>query len=1041
MGRHAQGRGGRAAAVSSLAVAVAAASLVVLPDGDGTAEAATTASSATTEITLPDPGSTTPRAERPYAAGPSGFLHRSGGVPGMLWTNPADGTTVTVKKADGSVYTPGAGCDVIGAECRTAWYGTDSDLVALPSSLTGNSVTLWDPATDRRTTVTTGDAYDYYRALAGDTVVTSDSLIDIVDGEQRRRPITGAPADIRDKEIVAADPEGVLFERGAALRYVDLESAVNTEVSTATDYPTHFVMSEDRIGWYESGRLHLKSRADLAAPEQVVTVPGPTVLDGKPVLIGDWLLFARDTDTATSKLLAVSLTDGSTRTLLNSAGKYTTPAPGDTALVTGGTGAADWWVQRVSLAADGSPKLEKLHQVPAVENAKTGIALSRGSLRVVEDDPGNDVMDTTSVRTLTTDGGATLSASDAKAGDAIAAKCPYPGAECSALWGNTGTDPEDVHLKTYYDGGSGLADADRLVATLDGWSDSTLAFGTTGGHIVDVSDGYAVYNSGGASPMQYVGEFGYGQQIKRSVRAAALNGSTLWSATTTAGTLTSYSLTERKTLTTVTVPKLGCVPTELQAAGRWVYWSCGTASAGVYDTKAATSTAVTPGDVLLGDGFTVRHDGAAGTLVLTDAVTGTTRVIASGLKDTGLAADRRYRWTVDEYTGLVAWFDAYERTHVATTGITPSAPTAFRTEAGSFVQPTSSEPWTGHWQLSRPATGWSLAFTSVQSGTTGRATRTVTGGATTGEVSATWNGRTASGAYFPNGAFTWTLKATGLGTTTPVTVATGKGYLLRGAPVPHDHVSPDGPDGRGDLLTLNSTGGLTFHSGTGTGGFGTKVSASGWATNIKAVPVADMSGDRCNDLLVRPSDGSLRLYKPACGAAAKPATAYTVVGTGGWNQYDVLTSPGDVSGDGRADLIARNSSTGAIYLYTATSTGKLSARVKLADNWKAYKKIVGTGDLNGDGIGDLLVQDTANTLYRYNGRGNGTFAARAKVFGNWGATYNAVLVVGDLTDDGKADLVSRDSSGTLWRNNGDGKGSFGARSKISTGWSGYKFLV
>jgi hypothetical protein len=191
---------------------------------------------------------------------------------------------------------------------------------------------------------------------------------------------------------------------------------------------------------------------------------------------------------------------------------------------------------------------------------------------------------------------------------------------------------------------------------------------------------------------------------------------------------------------------------------------------------------------------------------------------------------------------------------------------------------------------------------------------------------------------------------------------------------------------------------------------------------------------------VRYSSGALRLYKPGCGAAVKPSAPYTSLGTSGWSQYDVLTSPGDVSGDERPDLLARATSTGTLYLYKGTSTGKLSARVKLYDNWKTYKKIVGAGDLNGDGIGDLLVQDTAHTLYRYFGKGDGTFAARTRLFTNWGGSYNTVVGVGDITDDGRADLVSRDSGGTLWRNNGDGKGSFGARAQLSTGWQGYKSL-
>jgi hypothetical protein len=653
---------------------------------------------------------------------------------------------------------------------------------------------------------------------------------------------------------------------------------------------------------------------------------------------------------------------------------------------------------------------------------------------VAEDNPSS-ASDTTSWRTIGSVGGQ-LTATAATESGSVSPGCPYAGTTCSAMWGNYSNGPRDVYLDTYYDGdegGSGLSDADRLVTI--GYN--PLEFHTAGGAIVDVSDDYAVYNSGGSAPMQYIGEFGQGQKLKRSVRAAALNGSTLWSASTT-GKLTSYSLTEDKTLATVTVPGLSCVPSELQAAGRWVYWACGDGSAGVYDTKAVVSRAVSGGDVLLGDGFTVRHDRAAGTLVLTDAATGGSRVLATDVADTGLAVDRRFKWTVDEYTGLVAWTDLYERTHIARTGVTPSAVMSFRTEASDLVD--SGTPFHGSWLLSRPVTSWSVTFTSVQSGARGKATRTVTGGASTASVATDWSGTTVDNARFPNGQFTWTLKATGTGTASAVTVATGKGWLEGGAPVRHDFSSPEGPDGRGDLLTLNASGGLTFQSGTGSGTFGEKISGSGWATTVKAVPFGDLSGDRCNDVLVRLSSGALRLYKPRCGAPVTPKTSYTTLATSGWTQYDVLTSPGDVSGDGRPDLIARVASTGTVYLYKGTSTGTLSARVKLYDAWKSYKKIVGAGDLNGDGIGDLLAQDTSDTLYRYNGKGDGTFAARVKVFGGWGGSYNAVVGVGDITDDGRADLVSRDTSGNLYRNSGDGKGSFGSRTRIATGWSGYKSL-
>ncbi|MGW2937569.1 FG-GAP repeat domain-containing protein [Streptomyces sp. NPDC001156] len=88
-------------------------------------------------------------------------------------------------------------------------------------------------------------------------------------------------------------------------------------------------------------------------------------------------------------------------------------------------------------------------------------------------------------------------------------------------------------------------------------------------------------------------------------------------------------------------------------------------------------------------------------------------------------------------------------------------------------------------------------------------------------------------------------------------------------------------------------------------------------------------------------------------------------------------------------------------------------RARNADSWKTYKKVVGAGDLNGDGIGDLVAQDKSNNLYRYFGKGNGTFAARVKIATGWGASYNGVVGVGDITGDGKADLIARDTAGNL----------------------------
>ncbi|MFD9221467.1 FG-GAP repeat domain-containing protein [Streptomyces sp. NPDC060064] len=119
----------------------------------------------------------------------------------------------------------------------------------------------------------------------------------------------------------------------------------------------------------------------------------------------------------------------------------------------------------------------------------------------------------------------------------------------------------------------------------------------------------------------------------------------------------------------------------------------------------------------------------------------------------------------------------------------------------------------------------------------------------------------------------------------------------------------------------------------------------------------------------------------------------------------------------------------------------MKARGKFGTNWKLYRAVFGASDLNGDGVGDLLAVDGTNQLWRYDGMAAGTVKPRALVFGNsWAAGRNVFVGVGDITGDGKADLVSRNAAGDLLRNSGNGAGSFGSTVRIGTGWQGCKGL-
>ncbi|GAA3372932.1 hypothetical protein GCM10020367_30880 [Streptomyces sannanensis] len=189
-----------------------------------------------------------------------------------------------------------------------------------------------------------------------------------------------------------------------------------------------------------------------------------------------------------------------------------------------------------------------------------------------------------------------------------------------------------------------------------------------------------------------------------------------------------------------------------------------------------------------------------------------------------------------------------------------------------------------------------------------------------GGPAASWDGKDAAGKLVGNGSYTWTLTARPADGHGAGLVQSGTVKLSGAAGVRRDHV---GNDGVGDLASLSSTGALAFRQGTGAGTFS--------GSSVVAVPFGDVNGDRCNDVLVRLSSGELRAYKPTCGKALTPSTAYTKPSTA-FAQFNVLTSPGDVTGDGRPDLVARQASTGDIYLYAANSTGGITARGRIGKN-------------------------------------------------------------------------------------------------------------
>jgi len=264
---------------------------------------------------------------------------------------------------------------------------------------------------------------------------------------------------------------------------------------------------------------------------------------------------------------------------------------------------------------------------------------------------------------------------------------------------------------------------------------------------------------------------------------------------------------------------------------------------------------------------------------------------------------------------------------------------------------------------------------------------------------------------------------------TPGTVEPALGLAIKG-------VGDFDGDGKADLLWRNmNTGSLTiwFMDGmsvASSGNAGTIPISWGWT--VKGV--ADFDGDGKADILMRNANtGQVAVWLMdglTCVSDGSPAT---VPVSWGW----VIQGVGDFDGDTKADVLWRNENTGQVSVWlmnglTIASDGS-PATIPVSWGWE----IKNIGDFDGDGKADVLLRNSASgmlAIWLMDGLTISSDGTPGTIPVSWGW---AIKGTGDFDGDGKDDVLLRNTTIGLfavWLMDGTAYTTSGVTAAVPISW-------
>lgn len=242
-------------------------------------------------------------------------------------------------------------------------------------------------------------------------------------------------------------------------------------------------------------------------------------------------------------------------------------------------------------------------------------------------------------------------------------------------------------------------------------------------------------------------------------------------------------------------------------------------------------------------------------------------------------------------------------------------------------------------------------------------------------------------------------------------------------------------DGRAELVARRPDGTLWMYRNGGSNSApyssGTQVGVS-WQQFLWLL-AGDVNGDGRAEIVAARQDGTLWMYRNG-GSDASPYGNGTQIGVA-WQQFRHVVL-GDVTGDGRADLVASRPD-GTLWLYVngGNDSAPYGSGTQIGAGWEQFRYLA-LADVTGDSRADLVATRPDGTLWLYTNGGSDTapYSTGTRIGVSW-EQFDRVLA-GDVTGDSRADLVATRPDGTLWLylNGGSNSAPYGSGTQIGAGW-------